>query len=297
MKIKQIGLGKMGLGIAENLIRCGYESVGYDLDQDARDALVALGGQSVDSLDSLFQPDEQHIVFLMLPAGQITHEMIDTCLDYMKVGDILIDAGNSHYRQTLDHAEHCAAKGIEFIDIGTSGGVEGARNGACMMVGGTRQAVEQIEPCLLSLCVEHGYLHTGAVGSGHYLKMIHNGIEYGMMQAIGEGFNLLEHSPFDYEMQQVATVFNHGSVIRSWLMELVGEIFEDPDTLHKIAGVVPSSGEGKWTVEESLVLRQAAPVITQAVLTRYMSEDQEKYNEKLIARMRQAFGGHGVVTK
>jgi 6-phosphogluconate dehydrogenase len=230
----------------------------------------------------------------MLPSGKITEDMIKICRDNLEANDILIDGGNSKFADSIHHYHFLKEKEIHFLDVGTSGGMSGARDGACMMVGGDKVIFDSIEELFKDLCVANGYLYCGEAGSGHYLKMVHNGIEYGMMQAIGEGFNLLHHSRYDYDLEQVARVFNNGSVVRSWLMELTENALRENPTMEGISGQVPSSGEGKWTVEEMLELGQSAPVITQSLLTRYASMDTEKYGEKVIASLRNQFGGHAI---
>ena len=240
---------------------------------------------------------EASVYWMMLPSGKITEDMIQICRESLLPGDILIDGGNSRFADSVHHYHILKEKGIHFLDVGTSGGMSGALNGACMMVGGEAEIFASIENLFKDLCVENGYLYCGEAGSGHYLKMVHNGIEYGMMQAIGEGFNLLHHSRFDYDLEQVARVFNNGSVVRSWLMELTENALRENPTMAGISGQVPSSGEGKWTVEEMLEMQQSAPVITQSLLTRYASMDTEKYGEKIIASLRNQFGGHAIPKK
>jgi len=296
MKITMIGLGKMGMGIAENLLRHNHQVNGIDIDQKVEVVLTKLGGTFFTDIESLLKDSTtRRIIWLMLPAGSITNSTVTDIADKLTVEDIVIDAGNSHYQDSLKSAEYCRARGIHFIDVGTSGGVAGARQGACMMIGGEQAVFEELKPLFIDLCVKKGCIYSGSAGSGHYLKMVHNGIEYGMMQAIGEGFNLLHHSPYDYDMAEVAQVFNHGSVIRSWLMELTENIYQEQIDLNELAGIIPSSGEGKWTVEEALRLKVNIPVITQSLMTRFASEDCDKISEKLVALLRNQFGGHAFV--
>lgn len=301
MEIHLVGLGKMGFNIAANLLEGGHSVKAFDKNEDLASSLEEKGGIFFHSVPELLartsDKEEQKIVWLMLPAGDITNTVMNECLELLNTGDILIDGGNSKYTDSKKNNEKFGAKGITFFDVGTSGGVSGARNGACMMIGGERAIFQTIEPIFASLCVENGYLFCGEAGSGHYLKMIHNGIEYGMMQAIGEGFNILHHSEYDYDLERVAKVFNNGSVIRSWLMELTENLLSEDAKLTDIEGVVASSGEGKWTVEEILRLELSAPVITQSLLTRYSSKDEEKYGEKVIASLRNQFGGHAMTKK
>lgn len=296
MEIAMIGLGKMGMGIAENLLRHQHQVKAFDIDPSVAKAVQEIGGSFHFDIESLLaKQTKQQIVWLMLPAGMLTNNMVMTVADLLNEGDIVIEAGNSHYQDSLKNFEYCQQRGVHFLDVGTSGGVEGARNGACMMIGGDQQIFAELEPLFTDLCVDKGFIHTGPAGSGHYLKMVHNGIEYGMMQSIGEGFNLLHHSPYDFQLAEVAQVFNHGSVIRSWLMELTEKIYYQPEEITEIAGVIPSSGEGKWTVEEALRLKVNLPVITQSLMTRFASEDCDKISEKLVALLRNQFGGHAIV--
>lgn len=295
MDITVIGLGKMGMGIAENLLSHHHQVAGFDIDPSVAERLTKLGGIYYSDIEQLKKRDKQQIIWLMLPAGDLTNQMVENILSLLDAGDIVIDAGNAHYQDSKNNYERCQAKGIHFLDVGTSGGVAGAQKGACMMVGGDKEIFDQLEPVFADLCVEKGVIYSGPAGSGHYLKMIHNGIEYGMMQSIGEGFNLLHHSPYAYEMSEVAQVFNHGSVIRSWLMELTENIYRERVDMQEIAGVIPSSGEGKWTVEEALRLNVNLPVITQSLMTRFASEDYDKISEKLVALLRNQFGGHDFI--
>ncbi len=231
----------------------------------------------------------------------VPHAVVDSVLDeltpFLTKGDIVIEAGNSHYKESIRRYNQLKQAGIYFMDAGTSGGMEGARHGACYMVGGDPEAWRVVEPVFRDTAVENGYLYAGKAGSGHYLKMVHNGIEYGMMAAIGEGFEVLEKSGFDFDYEQVARVWNHGSVIRSWLMELTERAFSKDARLDEIKGVMHSSGEGKWTVEEALDLQTATPVIAMSLLMRYRSLDQDTFTGKVVAALRNEFGGHAVEKK
>ena len=296
MEIKIIGLGKMGLNLVSNLVNHNHQVACFDINETARVEAKEIGAVAVETLEELFKMNQEQtsVYWLMLPSGSITEEMIKVCRENLNAGDILIDGGNSKFADSIHHYHFLKEKEIHFLDVGTSGGMSGARNGACMMIGGDKAIFDSIETLFKDLCVANGYLYCGEAGSGHYLKMVHNGIEYGMMQAIGEGFNLLHHSRYDYDLEQVARVFNNGSVVRSWLMELTENALRENPTMEGISGQVPSSGEGKWTVEEMLELGQSAPVITQSLLTRYASMDTEKYGEKVIASLRNQFGGHAI---
>ncbi|MDN6853042.1 MAG: decarboxylating 6-phosphogluconate dehydrogenase [Tetragenococcus koreensis] len=298
MDIRIIGLGKMGLNLAYNLLEHGYDVSGFDYNSEIKSEFEQNGGTFYSSFKALMDDKKEHsVVWLMLPAGEITNNQVDSCISVMDKGDILVDGGNSKFTDSQKNGEKAKEQGIYFFDVGTSGGTSGAREGACMMIGGDVDKFEDIRPLFEAICVKDGYLYCGPVGSGHYLKMIHNGIEYGMMQAIGEGFNLIHHGEYDYDLPGVAKVFNNGSVIRSWLMGLTEDLLQDDPNLNEIEGVIPSSGEGKWTAEEMLRQELSAPVITQALLTRYASVDEEKYGEKIVASLRNQFGGHDVSKK
>lgn len=298
MKIGMIGLGKMGLNLTRNLMDHGHEVVAYDLSdalvKEARDH----GASSVTSMEEMVDElDSPKVIWMMVPAGKPTEQVSEQLFPLLEEGDILMDGGNSNYKETLLRSSRYAEKGIFYIDIGTSGGMEGARNGACTMIGGEEKAFLQVEPLFRDICVENGYLYTGKSGSGHFLKMVHNGIEYGMMQAIGEGFDILEKSDFDYDYEKVSRVWNNGSVIRSWLMELMEGAFAKDANLDDIKGVMHSSGEGKWTVETALDLQVGAPVITMALMMRYRSLETDTFSGKVVAALRNEFGGHDVVKK
>ncbi|TCI29670.1 decarboxylating 6-phosphogluconate dehydrogenase [Exiguobacterium sp. SL-10] len=293
MQIGLIGLGKMGYNLALNLSDHGHTVVGTDVGDVKTDAF-----EIVPTLeDVVAKLETPRVVWAMVPAGDITEAVLAELLEKLEPGDIVIDGGNSNYKLSVARAEQFAEKQIAFFDCGTSGGTEGARNGACTMVGGDADAWPTIEPIFKDLSVENGYLYTGPAGSGHFLKMIHNGIEYGMMQAIAEGFDILEKSPFDYDYEQVARVWNHGSVVRSWLMELTENAFSKDAKLDDIRGVMHSSGEGKWTVETALELQAAAPVIAMSLMMRYRSLEDDTFSGKVVAALRNEFGGHAVVKK
>ena len=296
MKIGIIGLGKMGLMLARNLKDHQIDVIGYDVNEAIKKSVSDIAiTESIDDL--LPNLDTPRIVWMMLPAGQPTDEMVRLLTSRLSAGDILIDGGNSHFKDSIAHFEASAKKSIHFLDVGTSGGIDGARNGACMMIGGDEAIFKSIEPLFNAINVESGYMYCGPAGSGHYLKMIHNGIEYGMMQAIAEGFNVLYHSDYDYDLESVARVFSNGSVIRGWLMELTEKLLSVDSTLDDIEGVVFASGEGSWTVSEALRLQVPIPVITQSLFARYTSQDSDKYGEKLLASLRNQFGGHSVQKK
>ncbi|WP_214816594.1 MULTISPECIES: phosphogluconate dehydrogenase (NAD(+)-dependent, decarboxylating) [unclassified Exiguobacterium] len=293
MEIGLIGLGKMGYNLALNLSDHGHTVVGTDVGHVTSDAFTIVPTLE-DVVNKLSTP---RVIWAMVPAGDVTETVLAELYERLEPGDIVIDGGNSNYKLSVARAEQFAEKDIKFFDCGTSGGTDGARNGACTMVGGDADAWPTIEPIFKDLSVENGYLYTGPAGSGHFLKMIHNGIEYGMMQAIAEGFDILEKSPFDYDYEQVARVWNHGSVVRSWLMELTENAFKKDAKLDEIRGVMHSSGEGKWTIETALDLQAAAPVIALSLMMRYRSLEDDTFSGKVVAALRNEFGGHAVVKK
>jgi 6-phosphogluconate dehydrogenase len=300
MKFAMIGLGKMGQGLARNAADNGHEVVAYDLNAD----FVADAASYSDKIEAATSIDDMlaklpspKVVWVMVPAGVPTNSTIDTLIEKMDAGDIIIDGGNSNYKDNLEQNVRTTAAGINLFDAGTSGGMEGARNGGNFMVGGdSEEAWKVIEPLFASISLEDGYLYTGKLGSGHFLKMVHNGIEYGMMQAIAEGFQVLEASQFDYDYEKVAHLWQHGSVVRSWLMELTEKAFAEDPKLDQILGRMHSSGEGKWTVEEALDLQVPAPVITMSLMARYQSLQTAETNfaGKVVAAQRNQFGGHAV---
>lgn len=298
MKIGVVGLGKMGLNIALNLLDHNEDVVGFDVFDGARQAASDQKVPVVDSLNKLVDSlGEQKVVLLSVPSGDITNDLAATLIASLNPGDIIVDAGNSNYKHSLNNYELAKAKGIGFLDCGTSGGMEGARDGACLMIGGDEDVFKKVEFIFNNLAIENGYLYTGKAGSGHYLKMIHNGIEYGMMQAMGEGFDILHASQYAFDYEKVARVWNHGSVIRSWLMELVEKSFSEDPQLDEIRGVVDASGEAKWTILEALDLNVPVPVITESLYARSASKIDDSFSAKVVATMRNQFGGHAVVGK
>ncbi|QQP69533.1 decarboxylating 6-phosphogluconate dehydrogenase [Carnobacterium sp. CS13] len=298
MKVGMIGLGKMGLNLALNLQENNIDVVGYDVSTQAREKASESHLSIKNSQEELLQSLEgKKIIFLSTPAGEITNTLVKTLCDQLQSGDILIDGGNSYFKDSVKNYEQAKEKGIGFLDCGTSGGMEGAQNGACLMIGGDADVFNQTEEIFAALACDQGYLYAGESGSGHYLKMIHNGIEYGMMQAIGEGFDILNAGGYDYDFEKVASVWNHGSVIRSWLMELAEESFKSDPRLDDIKGIVDVSGEGKWTVAEALDLNVPVPVISSSLFARNASKIDDSFSAKVVATMRNQFGGHEVMRK
>lgn len=298
MEIGIIGLGKMGLNLAKNMVNQGYTVYGFDVNTTLRKEVDATGVQFAGTIEDLLSKfSSTKTIWMMLPAGEITESIFQDIKQQLNIGDRIIDGGNAHFEDSKRRGSECEEKCLHFFDVGTSGGVSGARNGACMMVGGDAKAFTEIEEVFAAVNVDDGYLYTGPSGSGHYLKMVHNGVEYGMMQSIGEGFNVLQHAEYDFDMGKVAKVWNNGSVIRSWLMELAFDFLTENARLDDIEGVIHSSGEGQWTVQEALKMQVPVPVIAQSLMVRYSSMDKEKYGEKVAASLRNGFGGHAVVKK
>ncbi|OAB44830.1 phosphogluconate dehydrogenase (NAD(+)-dependent, decarboxylating) [Paenibacillus glacialis] len=297
MKVGLIGLGKMGMNLGQNLIDHGNDVVAFDLNAQAVEEMKTYGAQGTTTMQELVQSMETpRIVWIMVP-----HHVVDSVISeispIMSKGDIIIEAGNSHYKESIRRHDELKEIGISFMDVGTSGGMEGARNGACYMIGGDPEAWTIVEPIFKDTSVENGYLYAGKAGSGHYLKMVHNGIEYGMMASIGEGFEVLEKSDFEFDYEKVARVWNNGSVIRSWLIELMEHAFSKDSKLEDIKGVMNSSGEGRWTVEEAFDLQTATPVIAMSLLMRYRSQENDTFTGKVVAALRNEFGGHAVEKK
>lgn len=300
MKIGIIGLGKMGLNLALNIKDNGFDVIGFDVVESVRDEANKKGIETLESLEDVVNDlSDRKILFVMVPSGDPTRSTLeklsDLLVDYPN--SIVVDGGNTNYKMTIEHHKMFADKNVSFLDCGTSGGVSGARHGACLMVGGDKEAFEYLEHFFAAITVEHGYLYTGAPGSGHYLKMIHNGVEYGMMQAIGEGFEILNACEFEYDFIDVSKVWNHGSVVRSWLVELAHEAFINDPKLDNISGEVDASGEGEWTVESALEHKVPIPVISASVFARYRSKQKDTYTGKVVAALRNGFGGHSVYKK
>ncbi|MBY0599306.1 phosphogluconate dehydrogenase (NAD(+)-dependent, decarboxylating) [Bacillus bingmayongensis] len=294
MKIGLIGLGKMGLNLGQNLMDKNHEIVAYDVNTDAVKEIKSYGAIGTASLAELIQSLEKpRILWIMVPHA-VVDSVIKEITPLLSGGDIVIEAGNSYYKDSIRRYAELKKAGVHFMDAGTSGGTEGARNGACYMIGGDPEAWGIVETVFRDTAVENGYLYAGRAGSGHFLKMVHNGIEYGMMAAIGEGFEVLEKSEFDYDYEQVARVWNNGSVIRSWLMDLTERAFSKDAKLDDIKGIMHSSGEGKWTVETALDLQTATPVIALSLLMRYRSLENDTFTGKVVAALRNEFGGHAV---
>ncbi|MBC5829891.1 MAG: decarboxylating 6-phosphogluconate dehydrogenase [Candidatus Eremiobacteraeota bacterium] len=295
MHLGMVGLGRMGANMTTRLIRGGHAVVAFDRSADAVQASVKDGAGAAASLEDLLsQLSKPRIVWIMVPSGPPTESTIDALLRTMDSGDIIIDGGNSKYTDGIARAQRAKTKGVAFIDAGTSGGVWGLENGYCLMVGGETAAVNLCEPIFKTLAPPEGYAHVGPPGAGHFSKMVHNGIEYGMLAAYGEGFEILEKSPFKYDLGQLAELWTHASVVRSWLLDLAVLAFKADPNLENIRGYVDDTGEGRWTVEAAIDESVPAPCITLALLSRFVSRQDESFSAKVVAALRNQFGGHAV---
>ncbi|GAU78095.1 decarboxylating 6-phosphogluconate dehydrogenase [Fusibacter sp. 3D3] len=296
MKVGLIGLGKMGYALALNMRDQGVDVHVYNRSKEKVDHIKEEGIHGFYDLNALVShlDESRKVIWLMVPAGETVDTLIDELIPMLKQSDIIIDGGNSNYKDTKRRYTKLNELGIDYIDVGTSGGISGARFGACLMVGGDPEPVEYISGVLQTLAVKDGYGYFGPSGSGHYVKMVHNGIEYGMMQAIGEGFDILKASEYDFDFELTSKVWSNGSIIEGLLMRLMHEAFMESETLEGIKGIVDASGEADWTVEEALRLKVSAPVITQSLYTRFKSKDEDRFSEKSIAALRNQFGGHKI---
>jgi 6-phosphogluconate dehydrogenase len=298
MDIAMIGLGKMGANMVTRLLRGGHRVVAYDLNESAIRAVEAVGAEGARSLAELASKLPQpRVAWVMVPAGPATESTIEALGGRFSPGDIIIDGGNSNYKDSIRRAISLKQKDLHFVDVGTSGGVWGLAEGYSIMVGGEAASVEQLRPIFETLApaADKGWGHVGPNGAGHFTKMIHNGIEYGVMQAYAEGFELMQHkTELNLDLAQIAEIWRYGSVIRSWLLDLIAIALAENVTLAGIAAYVPDSGEGRWTVVEAVELGCAIPVITMALERRFLSREDEPFADKLLAAMRQQFGGHAV---
>jgi len=299
MDIGIVGLGRMGANMARRLARGGARVLAYDREREARDALAGEPGVTcVEGLAAVCaQLEGERVLLLMLPAGAMTEDALRELLPRLSSGDTLVDGGNAFYKDSMRRAMELSQMGLRYVDAGVSGGVHGLAHGYCLMLGGTPKSIEIFEPYarILAPGPERGWLHCGPAGAGHYAKMIHNGIEYGMMQALAEGFALLAaRQDFGFDAGRLAETWRHGSVIRSWLLDLCAEVLQRDDGLAGIAPVVADSGEGRWAALESIELGVPAPVLTMALMGRFSSQGRSDYARKLLAMMRAGFGGHPV---
>ena len=295
MDVGMIGLGRMGANMVRRLQENGHRVVVHNRSREPIDELANEGAVPAYTLEELVeQLEAPRVVWMMVPAGQPVDEQIAALKPLLEPGDILIDGGNSRFLDTIARAEKLKEDNLHLIDAGTSGGIWGLEVGYCLMVGGDDEAVARVEPAFRSLAPEGGYLHVGPSGAGHYVKMIHNGIEYGMMAAYAEGFEILHESRYDLDLHAISNLWNNGSVVRSWLLELAALAFEEDPNLDKLRGYVGDSGEGRWTVMESIELDVAAPVIYMSLASRFLSRKDDTFGNKVLAALRQQFGGHAV---
>lgn len=298
MQIGLIGLGKMGYNLALNFKSKQHSVVAFDINKAAMESISREGITTPHSIADLAGAlSGRRVVWIMVPAGNTVDVILNNLKGHLKADDIVIDGGNSYFKDTLARGRDLEKLGIHYLDCGTSGGVDGALHGVCMMVGGKKEAFDYCESLFKSISVPNGYLYCGKLGSGHFTKMVHNGIEYGMMQSIAEGLEVLHKHNDQIDLAAVAKVWNHGSVIRSWLMELTQNALSKDNNLQSIKGVMNSSGEGKWTVETALEMGVPTPVITMSLLMRYRSQQEDTFAGKVVAALRNEFGGHAVEKK
>ncbi len=298
MELAIIGLGRMGMNMARRLLKGNHQVIAYNRTSNKTDEIVKQGAIGAYSLSEMVEKlSPPRVVWLMLPAGPAIDDHLEQLKDLLSDGDVVIDGGNTYFKDDIRRAEMLAEKGIQFVDAGVSGGIWGLKVGYCTMVGGTKANFEYLEPIFKTLAPQDGYLYCGPTGAGHFVKMVHNGIEYGMMQAYGEGFEILEASPYAESLNyaEVAHLWNQGSVIRSWLLELAEEAFKKDGKLSDIRGYVEDSGEGRWTVQQAIETAVAAPVIALSLLQRFRSRKEDTYSDKVLAALRREFGGHAVV--
>ncbi len=299
MKLAMIGLGRMGMNMAKRLLQGGHQVVAYNRSPEKTEQLVKDGVMGAYSLVEVVEKlSSPRIVWMMLPAGQAVDDHIHELKDLLAPGDIVIDGGNTYYKDDILKANLLDEKNIRFMDVGVSGGIWGLKIGYCLMIGGEKETFKQLEPIFKTLAPEEGYLYCGATGAGHFVKMVHNGIEYGMMQAYGEGFEILEASAYaeSFNYSEIAHLWNQGSVVRSWLLELAEEAFRNDAKLTDIKGYVEDSGEGRWTIQQALETGVPAEVITLSLLRRFRSRQKDPFSDRVLAALRREFGGHSVVS-
>jgi 6-phosphogluconate dehydrogenase len=305
MQIGFIGLGRMGSNMVRRLVRDGHEVVAHNRTVEKAVELAneesAAGHKlaSAASVEELVQKlSKPRVAWIMVPAGDATEEQVRELLEHLEAGDTIVDGGNTNFHDDVRRHAMSAEHGVRYVDAGVSGGIWGLANGFCLMVGGEREAVEPIEPAFRSLAPENGYLHAGPPGAGHYVKMVHNGIEYGLMQAYAEGFEIMHASDYALDLAAISDLWNHGSVVRSWLLELATDAFKkNGEGLSELKGWVADSGEGRWTVQEAIDRDVPAPVITLSLLMRFRSRQDDSYGAKVLAALRNEFGGHAVKTE
>ena len=298
MEIAMIGLGRMGMNMLERLVNGGHTVFGFDLDPKKLEDVNGRGGVGVDTLDTAAAKFTQtpKIFWIMVPQGKPVDDTIAKLRPHLKTGDIIIDGGNSYFKDTVRRGKLLEEAGIDFLDCGTSGGIWGLKEGYCLMYGGPEGAAAFCEPIFKTLAPTDGYVYTGASGSGHYVKMVHNGIEYGMLQSYGEGFDILHASEYKLDLTAIASAWRFGSVVRSWLLDLLVLAFSSDTNLENVRGYVEDSGEGRWTIQEAIDHNVPAPVITASLYERFHSREDENFAAKVIASLRNEFGGHAIKT-
>lgn len=295
MELGFVGLGKMGMNMVTRLTRGGHQVVAYDRSADAVARVQEVGARGVPSLQAMISGlSAPRAVWVMVPAGAPTESTVTALGDLLSAGDTIIDGGNTNFHDDVRRANALADRGIHYLDAGTSGGIWGLQEGYCLMVGGDAGACARLEPVFLTLAPANGYLRVGASGAGHYVKMVHNAIEYGLMQAYAEGFELLERSAYGIDLAKVSTLWMQGSVVRSWLLELAARALADDPQLARLEGYVEDSGEGRWTLQEALERAVPMPALTAAIFTRFRSRENNPFAERMLAALRQQFGGHAV---
>jgi 6-phosphogluconate dehydrogenase len=295
MQLGFVGLGRMGLNMVTRLARAGHTVVAYDRSPQAVARAAAAGATGAASLEALVSTlAAPKAIWLMVPAGDATESTVNALAALLSASDIVIDGGNSNFHDDVRRAQSLAAKGIRYVDAGTSGGIWGLEEGYCLMVGGDVEVCRHLEPIFLTLAPKGGYLRVGDHGAGHFVKMIHNGIEYGLMQAYAEGFELMHASPYKLDLGAIASLWTHGSVVRSWLLDLTARALAEDHDLSTLKGYVDDSGEGRWTIQEAIERAVPLPVITAAVFTRFRSREDNPFAERLLAALRNQFGGHAV---
>jgi 6-phosphogluconate dehydrogenase len=298
MQIGMIGLGRMGMNMVRRLLKGGQKVIAYNRTPDRVKEIIKEGAKGAYSLEELVKKlKPPRIVWLMLPAGRPVDEHIKELQDLLEKGDIVVDGGNSYYKDDIRHEQELSAYGIQYMDAGVSGGIWGLKIGYCLMVGGDQKIYKHLEPIFKTLAPREGYLYCGGTGAGHFVKMVHNGIEYGMMAAYGEGFEIIKASPYgkDLNFAKIAHLWNQGSVVRSWLLELAEAAFKKDKSLSSISGYVEDSGEGRWTVQQAIDTAVPAPVIASSLFQRFRSRETDSFSDKVLAALRQEFGGHAVL--
>jgi 6-phosphogluconate dehydrogenase len=298
MKIGFIGLGKMGANMVQRLLLDNHQIVVWNRSPGPVQELAAKGAIASSSIaDLMSKLPERKVIWLMVPSGKAVDDNLEILLGFLKKEDIIIDGGNSYWKDTRERGKKIGEKGIHYLDCGTSGGVWGLQNGYCLMYGGNKDATDYVTPIFKTLAPENGHVYCGEGGAGHFVKMVHNGIEYGMMQSFAEGFEIMEKSPFSIDLTKVADAWQYGSVVRSWLLELAVRAFKEDPKLDKLEDYVQDSGEGRWTVQTAMDLDVPAHVITASLFTRFQSRQDESFAMKVLAALRNQFGGHAVKTK